>query len=142
MVKAKQPEEMQALCSACYQSVPVARTHLIPHFNEVLASYVTTYRCDGCWLKSVDETRDKLRTDGPTDLASCALFFERYGVPIAESRRGDPPEALRKRLLELVAELRAGTRRLKIGPAIPVDLSKLTQTLTSWLPPGGLNPPP
>lgn len=125
MVKPAKPEEVQALCSACFETVPVAKTHVVPHYNDTLLMYVTTYRCEKCWLATIDATRDRLAAcDDPAEVATCAEFFERYKVRVMEHRRGDPLPAVKARLLQLIAELRAGTRTLNIGKAIPVKFPK------------------
>jgi hypothetical protein len=126
MVMPKKEEEHQALCSACYQSVPLPKTHVIPHFNDHLNAYVTTYRCDNCWLTTIDATRLRLSMcQDPDEVATCAEFFERYKVKVMEHRRGDPLEAVKAKLLQLLDEIRAGTRRLDIGKPVKIDLDKL-----------------
>lgn len=125
MVKPKKEsdEELQALCSACFTGVPVARAHVVPHYNDMLLGYVTAYRCENCWLKTLDETRDRLAacTD-PEEVATAAAFFERYKVRVMEYRRGDPLPVLKAKLLDLIAELRSGKRKLDFGKPIPLNL--------------------
>jgi hypothetical protein len=50
MTSAEEPEdqeERQVVCSGCLQVFPEALVHVIPHFNDSVAAYVTTYRCGG-----------------------------------------------------------------------------------------------
>ncbi len=64
------------------QSFPAASTHLIPWFNTHLDNYVTTFRCEKCWLRSLDETRDRLSaaTADEADRRKLVAFFDRYGI--------------------------------------------------------------
>lgn len=113
-------EERQFLCSRCYEVVPESRIHVIPYFNSDLGAYVTTYRCQRCWLPSLEETR--ARFAGITDeaeIVSVATFFERYGVFVAEFRRGDPIQVVHEILIRALDLLRSGALRLPIGPTEP-----------------------
>jgi len=135
VVKPAKQEEYKALCSACFESVPVPKTHVIPSYNDVLQMYVTTYRCETCWLTTLDATRDRLSAcEDAAEVATCAEFFERYKVRVMEHRRKDPLPAVKAKLLQLLAELRAGTRKLAIGKAIPVKLPD------NWPPKGPIGP--
>ena len=52
MTSAEEPEdqeERQVVCSGCLQVFPESLVHVIPHFNDSVAAYVTTYRCGECW---------------------------------------------------------------------------------------------
>lgn len=49
------PDEF--LCSACYSTHPIAKLRVIPWWNADARDVFTTYRCESCWLGSLDETR-------------------------------------------------------------------------------------
>ena len=70
------------LCSGCFHGFPAASTHLIPWFNAHEDNYVTTFRCEKCWLPSLAQTHDRLSaaTDGEADRRKLVAFFERYGI--------------------------------------------------------------
>ena len=127
---AKQEEEIRAICSACYQTVPLEQTHVIPCFNEILNAYVTSYRCGKCWGPSLAETRARL--EGPVnedEIETGAMFFQRYGVIVPEHIRRDPAKLVRAALVKLVDRLRDGDLKLAIGPAISLDPMKLKSFL-------------
>jgi hypothetical protein len=114
-------EEREVLCSGCLQVVPEAQAHVIPHFNEDAGMYVTTYRCEQCWLPAVAETRARVAgTDDADEIASAAAFFERHGMIVLEFRRGDPLPAVRQVLTRMIDMLKSGTIRLSIGPTVPL----------------------
>ena len=116
-------EELQALCSLCYEPVPVPQVYILPHFNDILNNYVTTYRCAKCAPVSLNETRDRLlATTERWELDSCAEFFERYNLFVLEHKRGDKNNALRAVLLELVERIRTRDLQLDIGKAVPIKL--------------------
>ena len=113
-------EERQVLCSACLQVFPESAIHVIPWFNDSAGGYVTTYRCEGCWLPSLAETRARLSTtQDDAEIASAAEFFERYGYFIHEYRRGDPMEIVGHILLHMLGMMERGDIRLSIGPSAP-----------------------
>ena len=96
MGTATSPEDRQIVCSGCLQVVPESRLHVIPYFNSEVAGYVT-YRCERCWLPSLEETRTRLaNTEDETEIASAAAFFERHGIILYEFKRGDPLPIVRK----------------------------------------------
>jgi len=116
-------EEMQALCSLCFEGVPVPQVYILPHFNDILNNYVTTYRCEKCAPVSLDETRDRLlATTDRRELDSCAEFFERYNQFVLEHRRGDRNDALRAVLLTLVERIRTRDLVLDIGKPVSIKL--------------------
>ena len=118
MSAAGDDEERQVLCSACLEVYPESTIHVIPWFNDSAEAYVTTYRCERCWLPSLADTSARL-SDTPDDdeIASAAEFFERYGYFIHEYRRGDPMETVRQILLHMLGMMERGDIRLSMGPS-------------------------
>jgi hypothetical protein len=117
MTEESDDEERQVMCSRCLEVVPESRIRVIPHYNDTPAMYVTTYRCEPCFLPSLDETRARLvGSDDTEEIASLAAFFERYGLVIHEARRGDPVAVVRKVLGRTLDLLRENVIRLSIGP--------------------------
>jgi hypothetical protein len=113
----EKPDDRQIVCSGCLQVFPESLVHVIPYFNSNVGGYVTTYRCERCWLPSLEETRTRLAsTEDETEIASAASFFERHGVILHEFKRGDPAPVVRKMLGRMFDLLRSGVIRLSIGP--------------------------
>ncbi|MGH6982515.1 MAG: hypothetical protein ACREFC_15040 [Stellaceae bacterium] len=110
-------DERQVMCSGCGAIVPEGEIHVIPHFNETVLGYVTTFRCLRCWHDGLAVTRSRLAAADRDELASLAGFFERYGYIVNEARRGDPPDRVRPILTHLIGMLESGAIRLAIGPA-------------------------
>ncbi len=103
MATGDEPEQRQVVCSRCFQIVPESLIHVIPHFNDDAKAYVTTYRCETCWLPSLDETRTRLaRTEDWAEISSLIDCLERHGVFLFESRRGDPLPTVRALLLPTI----------------------------------------
>jgi hypothetical protein len=76
METAENPEERQVVCSACVQMLPESLIHVIPGFNTNAGGYVTTYRCESCWLPSLLETEMRLAsTETATEIALAATFL-------------------------------------------------------------------
>jgi len=110
-------EERQVVCSACLQVVAESLIHVIPYHNGHAGRYVTTYRCEACWLPSLEETRARLEgTEDETEIASAVAFFESHGVFLHEHRRGDPVPVVRKMLVRMIDLLRSAAIRPSIGP--------------------------
>jgi hypothetical protein len=117
METAEEPREREVVCSACFQLVAESFIHVIPYYNADAGRYVTTYRCEECWLPSLDETRARLeRTEDEAEIASAAAFFESHGVFLHEYRRGDPVPVVRKLLVQMIDLLQSAAIRLSIGP--------------------------
>src|SRR5580692_8083141 len=111
------PNERQVVCSACFQVVAEPLVHVIPTYNTDVGRFVTTFRCEQCWLPSLEETRARLEaTADEAEIASVAVFFENHGVLVHEFHRGDPAPVVRKILVQMMDMLRSGTIRLSIGP--------------------------
>jgi hypothetical protein len=129
METADDPEERQIVCSACLQVVAESLVHVIPYYNGDLGRYVTTYRCEACWLPSLEETQALLEsTEAETEIASAVAFFESHGVFLHEYRRGDPVPVVRKMLVGMIDLLRSAAIRPSIGRLAPANDAQV-QTL-------------
>jgi hypothetical protein len=81
---------------------------------------VTIYRCEECWLPALAETRARLEsTEDAAEIASAIAFFERHGVFLHESRRGDPLSVVRTMLVRMIDLLQSTAIRPSIGPLQP-----------------------
>ena len=110
------PEQRQIVCSGCLRVVPESEVHVIPYFNSDAQGYVTTYRCEQCWLPSLEETSTQFATTGDEAvIASAAAFFERHGIFLHEARRGDPLPVVRALLGRMIDLVRSGTIYLPVG---------------------------
>jgi hypothetical protein len=117
METAEKPEEREVVCSGCLQVFPESLIHVIPYFNSSVNAYVTTYRCQQCWMPSLEETRTRLAsTQDAAEIASVGTFFQRHGVYVHEFMRGDPPAVVQKILLRTIDMLRSEGIRIRIGP--------------------------
>jgi hypothetical protein len=122
------PNERQVVCSACFQVVTEPLVHVIPAYNADVGRFVTTFRCEQCWLPSLEETRARLEaTADEAEIASVAVFFENHGVLVHEFHRGDPAPVVRKILVQMMDMLRSGTIRLSIGPLAQPDLAPTSE---------------
>ena len=118
----KEPEDRQIVCSRCFRIVPESLIHVLPHFNGDVGGYVTTYRCETCWLPSLDETRARIaKTEDGAEISSLIGCFERHGVFLHEFRRGDPLPVVRALLERMIELVRLGTIRLSVGPLGPAS---------------------
>src|SRR5262245_36106129 len=111
-----QERARQVFCSGCFTVLLESKIHLIPCYNDALRNYVTTYRCESCWLDSIDETRERIElTESSSDIELAAEFFKRHAVFIHEYLRGDPPEDVKRALLRLIDLMKTGGLKLRIG---------------------------
>jgi hypothetical protein len=111
------PEERQFVCSGCLQIVPESLIHVLPYFNDTVNRYVTTYRCETCWLPALDETRTHLaKAEDWAEISSLAGCFESHGVFLHEFRRGDPLPVVRALLVRMIEMMQLGNIRLSAGP--------------------------
>jgi len=102
---------------------PESQVHVIPFYNETLHNYVTTYRCDSCWLDGLDETRERIElTESNSEVELAAEFFKRHAVFIHEHLRGDPPEEVKRAFLHLIQLVRSGGLKLSIGDTTRLDI--------------------
>lgn len=132
MVKKAKAEEFKAICSACYQPVPVEKTRVQPGYNDTLRAYVTNYRCEKCWEADLLKTRERIAacTD-PEELATGVVFFARYGVPVPGLMLEDPPAVVRGRLLLMIDRLKSGELKLRIDTrkTVPIKLPPADEPL-------------
>jgi hypothetical protein len=120
MTPAEDTEERQIFCSGCLQVFPESLVHVIPYFNSSVNAYVTTYRCEQCWIPSLEETRRRLAsTQNAAELLSVGAFFQRHGVYIGEFLWGDPASDIQKILLRMIDLLGSEGIRISIGADIP-----------------------
>src|SRR6185503_15263767 len=109
MGTADKSAERQILCSGCLGVFPESLITVIPYFNSDASEYVVTYRCERCWVPSLEETRTRLASaTNEAEITSAAVLFERHGVILHEFRRGDPTPVVRKRLGQMLDLLRSG----------------------------------
>jgi diadenosine tetraphosphate (Ap4A) HIT family hydrolase len=109
-------DERQFVCSHRFTIVPESHVHVVPGFNETLRAYVTSYRCDECWLPTLDETASRLAaSDDEEEIASICVFLERYGTFILEARRGDPLPVIKQILLRTIEMMKSDQIRLSPG---------------------------
>jgi hypothetical protein len=124
MGTADKSAERQIFCSGCLGVFPESLITVIPYFNSDASEYVTTYRCERCWVPSLEETRTRLAsTENEAEISSAAILFERHGVILHEFKRGDPTPVVRKRLAQMLDLLRSGVIRLAVGPVHPLDVA-------------------
>jgi hypothetical protein len=124
------PNARQVVCSGCLEVVAEHLIHVIPAYNADVGTFVTTYRCEQCWLPSLEETEARLETtEDEAEIASAALFFENHGVFVHEFRRGDPVPLLRRILVHMIGMLRSGALRPSIGPLARADEGELQQEI-------------
>ena len=110
-------EERQILCSSCFKVVPEALVHVIPLFNNGVGGYVTTFRCERCWLPALEESHERIvKADEWVEIASLATFFERHGVFLHEFRRGDPLPIVRQLLCQTIELVKSEVLKLSAGP--------------------------
>ena len=67
------------VCSACYSTCSGPGAHVIPWWNPDEQNIFTTYRCDKCWLTSIDETQQAVNSKDPKLVASFCDFLARQG---------------------------------------------------------------
>jgi hypothetical protein len=116
------PEDRQIVCSSCFQIVSETLIHVLPHFNDDVRRYVTTYRCELCWLPSLDETRTRLaKTEDWAEISSLIDCFQRHRVFLLEFQRGDPLPVVRALLEQTIELVRSETIRLTVGPLEPAS---------------------
>lgn len=125
-------EARQIVCSACFQVMAEHLIHVLPAYNRDIGRFVTTFRCEACWLPSLEETRARLQaTQDESEIASAAAVFESHNVFVHEFRRGDPLPVVRNILVQMIDMLKAGTIRLSIGPLAPADDAALHRDIAA-----------
>jgi hypothetical protein len=124
MGTADEAEPRLIVCSGCLRVFPESFINVIPCFNSDVGGYVTTYRCERCWMPSLEETRSRLAaTENEAEISSAAILFERHGVVLHEFKRGDPTPVVRKRLGQMLDLLQSRAIRLAVGPVRPFDVA-------------------
>jgi hypothetical protein len=111
----------EAICSGCLKLVPEAQTHVLPFFNETLARFVTTYRCDDCWPAALAGSSAHLTaSDDADEIGSFADVLAGHKVFIHEYMRGDPAPVVKTMCLRMLDLMESGAVRLSIGPDRPL----------------------
>jgi len=109
------PTSYNLLCSACLTPCAGADAHVLPSWNPQLEQVVTAYRCEKCWLSSLEAFQGTLTTGGPEIRGSFCDFLERHRFRQDAARlRLAPPEEQLAVFLQLLAALRSG--RLILDP--------------------------
>lgn len=102
------PGQPQLLCSRCGTLCSGTDAHVIPWWNPHVGQVLTTYRCEQCWLVSLEETRSFVRGPAYDEAARTEFvrFLEHHHLDrIAASVAGGPREASIAVLLEFVAQV-------------------------------------
>ncbi|MGC3968504.1 MAG: hypothetical protein QM775_14335 [Pirellulales bacterium] len=101
------------ICSGCYTICRGSAAHVIPWWNESQNDFVTTYRCDGCLLQSLDETEAKVRAWDASTRDKFCEFLQRHRLPdlAGQIHEAPLPEATRP-ALAFLNRLRSGEHRL------------------------------
>jgi hypothetical protein len=88
-------EGARFICSGCVGFFPMKQVHVIPTFNDSISSYVTSFRCDGCWKPSLAETLEHFtgHLQTPANRAAFFDFFKRHGVFVQPQEIEDPAAA-------------------------------------------------
>jgi hypothetical protein len=70
------------VCSKCLRLVSLGQIHVIPFFYGELDDYVTAFRCESCWLPSLDETQRQFiaGVGAEAHRLKFVAFFDRYGI--------------------------------------------------------------
>ena len=102
------PGGAQLLCSRCYKLCSGSTAHVIPWWRPDIAQLLTTYRCEQCWLVSLEETRDFVC--GPAFDAAARTefvhFLERHQqASLAADVAGRPHAESIKVLLQFLAQV-------------------------------------
>ncbi|KIG12103.1 hypothetical protein DB30_02048 [Enhygromyxa salina] len=107
----------ELMCSRCYTLCSGANAHVIPWWNEHAGDVFTTYRCEACWLESLDDTQ-RLVESAQFDDDVCdkfVAFFQRHEKTDVAARLAELPRAaVREALIEVLAQVRA--RALVLHP--------------------------
>jgi hypothetical protein len=120
METTEDPEERQVMCSGCTAVFPESEVHVIPYFNNDAQGYVTTYRCEQCWIPALARTSVELaNTEDEALIASAVAFFRRHGVFVHEALRGDPLPAVRAVLVGMIDLVRSEAIRLPVSTVLP-----------------------
>jgi hypothetical protein len=100
-------------CSGCFTICSGPSAHVIPWWNDTAEDFLTTFRCERCWLKSLDETFGKITDwdDGVREKFCQFLDRHRLADTAREIRAASLPEGSRL-AGGFLALLRGGEYRL------------------------------
>jgi hypothetical protein len=122
VARTSEREERRFACSRCFSIVPESGIHVVPAFNDAVGEYVTSYRCEQCWLPSLDETAARIvETEDEAEIASLCAFLERHGIFVFEYRRGDPVTVVQKLLAQTIVLMKSGSIRLSAGKIAEIE---------------------
>jgi hypothetical protein len=83
-------EPYSLLCSACYTPCSGSDAHVIPRWNSIVRSVLTTYRCSECWRGSLAELRSLVVSGDREVMASFLDFVSRHSYAVVgEVARAD-----------------------------------------------------
>jgi len=103
------------LCSGCYSSCSGPEVYVIPWWNADQESIFTTYRCEKCWLASLDESQQAVNSKDPKVVASFCDFLARQGYEKdADAIRSASPEQASELLLAVLNAVRE--KRIYFSP--------------------------
>jgi hypothetical protein len=113
-------EDLQYLCSGCLEAFPESQIHILPHFNEGVGRFVTTFRCEACWPQALEDTRTRVtKAEGWDEILSVIDCLEGHNLMLLEFRRGDPFPVVRALLEGVIEKLGREEIRLSPGPLQP-----------------------
>jgi hypothetical protein len=100
-------------CSACGKEPHAPRAYVIPWWNSDERRYLTAYRCEGCWKKALDETRQHFNSHAGEegDWAAFVRFWKLHGT-LTVPRDADLEE--RRKIGHVLLDA-VGSRELLLG---------------------------
>jgi hypothetical protein len=106
-------EQLQLFCSVCMKTSPAAEARVIPWWNNDSQDFLTTYRCGGCFIQSLAETRSKISLlDTDTRRKFCE-FLERHDYIVDAGTIREAPLDEASRLIGTVLDaIESGEVRL------------------------------
>ena len=91
------------MCSACRTPCVADDAHVIPRWNPDMRRVFTTYRCDRCFPRSLDETRAAVTSGDAEVVASFCDFLARHGyVEDAATIRAAPSQQARAHMVAIL----------------------------------------
>jgi hypothetical protein len=105
----------QVMCSDCFNVVPERKIRILPHYNETLEAFVTTYRCGACWPAAMKDTRERVARATDAELVDLGECLQRNGITVLEALRGDPAPVVRAVLTATLALVDQGKLPIRIG---------------------------
>ena len=113
--------ERQLLCSKCFASGPESQFRILPWFNEELADYVETFRCEGCFQDSMAETIARVANGGQTDVDGVGAFLQNHQIVVHEWKRGDDVDVVRPLMVHVLRSIANGTMKIQLGTTRKLD---------------------